>query len=278
VELAQASEAALRFEEAQYADLLFTPLAIPKKPWISSNECKFKCCQNCRPHSVERGYLSINGIVTDDIPASAITGFGFHLLESRPVSLAKHVKSLGLRPPPPVRASSRWDFRLLNTNVSQTLMKPIPFPPQNQYQQVGRYQATSTLRARPAQGVGLGLVNTSSTSPLLKSDVPKSSTASISPSVSRTNNTAQGQTFEIFLRHHSHAPSSSTFDFDEELAVQTPLLEQSSEELALISAPLTPMEKSELGGSFGNAPLEVLNGVALKEGVGLHVPDLITHF
>lgn len=123
MELAQASEAALRVEEAQYADLSFASLDIPTnpyaKPWINFDECQFQCCQNCRPHSVDRGYLSINGIVTDDIPASAITGFGFHLLESRPVSLAKHVKTLGLRPsPPPVRASSRWYFRLLNTNVS----------------------------------------------------------------------------------------------------------------------------------------------------------------
>lgn len=158
-------------------------------------------------------------------------------------------------------------------------MKPILSPSRKQSPQVGGYQASSIRRARPAQGVGLGLVSTTSTSPLLNSDVPKSSTVSISPSVSSIDNTAQGQTFEIFLRHHSHAPSSSAFDFDEELAVQTPLPEQSSEELALIFAPLTPMEKSELGGFFGNAPLEVVNGVALKEeGVGLHVPDLITHF
>lgn len=51
----------------------------------------------------ERSFLSLNGIVNGDIPATAITGFGFHLQRKRPVALVKHVINLGLRPnPPPV--------------------------------------------------------------------------------------------------------------------------------------------------------------------------------
>ena len=64
-----------------------------------------------------------------------------------------------------------------------------------------------------------------------------------------------------------------------EIACLTPLPIQTSEELALISAPLTPMERDELGGSFGREPLDVENGVAVtEEGVELHVADVITQF
>ena len=64
-----------------------------------------------------------------------------------------------------------------------------------------------------------------------------------------------------------------------EIACLTALPNETSEELALISAPLTPMEQDELRGSFGREPLDVVNGVAVtEEGVELHVADYITHF
>ena len=62
------------------------------------------------------------------------------------------------------------------------------------------------------------------------------------------------------------------------MASLIPLPPQTSEELASMSGPLTPMEENELHGSFGSAPLEVHHGVAVtEEAVELHVPDLITH-
>lgn len=61
-----------------------------------------------------------------------------------------------------------------------------------------------------------------------------------------------------------------------ELALHTPLPAQSTEELAIISGPPTPMEESEREGMFGSAPLDLQHGVAVtEEAVGLHVPDLI---
>jgi hypothetical protein len=45
------------------------------------------------------------------------------------------------------------------------------------------------------------------------------------------------------------------------------------------SGRLTPMEQNELDGTFGSAPLEVQDGVAVtEEAVELHVADLITQF
>ena len=73
------------------------------KPWLPlrGGECQFKCCHYCRPSLLDRSYLSLDGIANDDIPATAITGFGFNLQKYRPVALVKHVQNLGLRPNPP---------------------------------------------------------------------------------------------------------------------------------------------------------------------------------
>lgn len=64
------------------------------------------------------------------------------------------------------------------------------------------------------------------------------------------------------------------------MACLSPLPPQTVDELALISAPLTPMEELELdGGRFSSAPLEVNDGVAVtEESVGMRVADVITQF
>jgi hypothetical protein len=72
-----------------------------KKPWLPVNECQFKVCHLCRPTCADRCYLSIDGVVNDEIPPTALTGFGFHLKGQRPVALVKDVKNLGLRASPP---------------------------------------------------------------------------------------------------------------------------------------------------------------------------------
>ena len=57
----------------------------------------------------------------------------------------------------------------------------------------------------------------------------------------------------------------------------TPLPDQTDEEIEAISAPLTPMEVTEMERGFGEQPLEVTGGVAVtEEAVGLHVANLIT--
>ncbi|KAH6724241.1 hypothetical protein BKA61DRAFT_687369 [Leptodontidium sp. MPI-SDFR-AT-0119] len=81
------------------------------KPWfpLQGGECQFKCCHFCRPSLKERSFLSLNGIADGDIPATSITGFGFHLQKQRPVALVKHVQNLGLRPNPSPRPPPHQD-------------------------------------------------------------------------------------------------------------------------------------------------------------------------
>lgn len=73
-------------------------LPAPFKPWVPpmAMECQFKCCHKCRPHLHPRSFLSLNAILSNDIPATAITGFGFHLQHCRPVADACVVRSIGL--------------------------------------------------------------------------------------------------------------------------------------------------------------------------------------
>lgn len=76
--------------------------ASTEKPWVPQDkeECQFKCCHNCRPTCQSRSYLSLDGILKDDIPPTAAVGFGFHLQNSRPVMDADIVKNIGYRPVP----------------------------------------------------------------------------------------------------------------------------------------------------------------------------------
>lgn len=46
---------------------------------------------------LDRTWLSIDGIVNGDLPATAITGYGFQFARKRPVSDVRVVRNLGLR-------------------------------------------------------------------------------------------------------------------------------------------------------------------------------------
>ena len=81
----------------------------PKSSWLPTHECQFKCCQRCRPSFRERSYLSLDAVVDGELPATAITGFGFHYQKERPVALVEHVRNLGLRPNP---TSKKVSFRI----------------------------------------------------------------------------------------------------------------------------------------------------------------------
>lgn len=56
--------------------------------------------------SRDRSYLSLDGVANGELPATAVTGFGFQYHKQRPVALAKHVRSLGLRQSPPTPVST----------------------------------------------------------------------------------------------------------------------------------------------------------------------------
>lgn len=97
-----------------------TPTKAVKKPWLplKGGECQFKCCHFCRQSLLDRSYLSLDGIVNDDVPATAITGFGFHLQKHRPVAPVKHVRNLGLRPNLPLVSIYIACFGLIYSRVT----------------------------------------------------------------------------------------------------------------------------------------------------------------
>jgi hypothetical protein len=84
----------------------------PKKSWLPTQECQFKSCHRCRPSFRERSYLSLDAVADGELPATAVTGFGFHYQKERPVALVEHVRNLGLRPNPILRKVSLTNFNI----------------------------------------------------------------------------------------------------------------------------------------------------------------------
>jgi len=89
----------------------------PKKSWLPTQECQFKCCHRCCPSFRERSYLSLDAVANGELPATAITGFGFHYQKERPVVLVEHVRNLGLRPNPTFKKVSFRTPYILFTQV-----------------------------------------------------------------------------------------------------------------------------------------------------------------
>ncbi|KAI0115367.1 hypothetical protein F4814DRAFT_449199 [Daldinia grandis] len=71
-------------------------------PWVPNwaEECRFACCQSCRPSCELRSYMSINSIVDGDIPPTAAIGFGFESCSFRPIIHPDRLKNIGLRAVP----------------------------------------------------------------------------------------------------------------------------------------------------------------------------------
>ncbi|OBU00196.1 hypothetical protein VE01_01848 [Pseudogymnoascus verrucosus] len=72
------------------------------KLWVPkpNEECQFKVCHRCRQACGERSFLSLDAIANDEIPMTAISGFGFNILGKRPVVPRKCAINYGLRPDP----------------------------------------------------------------------------------------------------------------------------------------------------------------------------------
>jgi hypothetical protein len=114
------------------------PKSKSKNPWHPPVECQFKVCHRCRWSSAERSWLSVDGVVNGDYPPSAVTGFGFHFLGKRPVSLVKHALNLGLRPDPPripvgysitITDHINSDLLTLHVQTSKLFVTPSRSPP-----------------------------------------------------------------------------------------------------------------------------------------------------
>ncbi|TLS30520.1 hypothetical protein PpBr36_03674 [Pyricularia pennisetigena] len=101
------------------------------RPWVLSprQECDMEFCHACRPYFAERSYLSLNGIVNGDVPATAALGFGFHAYSSRPLYNPKVARNLGLRRPPEPFPASHTQFSLMDlieSHVNQLNTYPPP--------------------------------------------------------------------------------------------------------------------------------------------------------
>lgn len=97
-----------RLDKSSSTSAIEKPRVYETKPWmpIPKTECQFKVCPRCRPSFRERAYLSIDAVVNGDLPATAVSGFGFNLLGQRPVASVDLMKSIGLRASPkPVSAT-----------------------------------------------------------------------------------------------------------------------------------------------------------------------------
>ncbi|KAI1337825.1 hypothetical protein F5Y15DRAFT_417614 [Xylariaceae sp. FL0016] len=78
------------------------------RPWIpeQQEECQAKYCHRCRPSCKDRAFLSLNGVLSGEIPPTAASSFGFGRLGTRPIYDANVVKNIGLRAVPWPRARS----------------------------------------------------------------------------------------------------------------------------------------------------------------------------
>lgn len=90
-----------------------------RKPWLTEprDECQYKICPHCRPAAADRAYLSLNAIANGDIPPTAATGYGFHVMGERPVVDAEIVQVMEYRPAAKVCASAAIQGGLPGLNI-----------------------------------------------------------------------------------------------------------------------------------------------------------------
>ncbi|PMD59238.1 uncharacterized protein K444DRAFT_591416 [Hyaloscypha bicolor E] len=230
------------------------------KPWLPlrGGECQFKVCHSCRPTCEIRSYLSLNGIANNDIPPTAITGFGFNLTRKRPVALVEHVKNLGLRKNPPPRP-------------------PLPCSTTFHIPRVSSPAENNSI-------LGLGIINNTEL-PYRSKPLPPLPSSALSPDVPNLPEygpEANAVFREFALRQPPlrHARPRRIGVSSQAEVHMVPLPEQTQEEIAMTGAPFTPMEELELdNGVFGSAPLEVNGGVAvMEESVDFRVADVVMQF
>ncbi|KAK1634716.1 hypothetical protein BDP81DRAFT_482477 [Colletotrichum phormii] len=117
-------------------DILETNISAP---WVpkSKDECQYKICSYCRPGGADRAYISLDGIAKGNIPATAATGYGFHLFRERPVCNSQLLANIGLRSSSGAIDTSRYisDAQLASHLASQlnitgaSTLEPRPTTP-----------------------------------------------------------------------------------------------------------------------------------------------------
>ncbi|KAK8108468.1 hypothetical protein PG984_014269 [Apiospora sp. TS-2023a] len=248
----------------------YEELCDQKKPWVVSEaqECQFKCCHACRPTCEQRASLSLDGVVKGDIPPTAISGFGFHLQGSRPISDAGIVQNLGYRAVP-------WPNALpLDDSVSSgwsSLMDMIDDDDDSVHTAV---PDTASMPTTPT-------TDTASTS-AFTSENPDYPTHNVD-SMPHSEWTAP-RTLPDFSDLDLDAQSIEDLSDEPLIASGTPRLRRrpapsgeapSHKKPALREKPSAMMEAELEEGCFHEDPLEVADGIAVtEESVGLGVADV----
>ncbi|KFY30275.1 hypothetical protein V494_08203 [Pseudogymnoascus sp. VKM F-4513 (FW-928)] len=101
-----------------------TKLWVPK----ANDECQFKVCHRCRQACGERSFLSLDAIANDEIPMTAVAGFGFNILGKRPVVQRKHAINYGLRPDPCPQTGFRATANAKGLGISTLKSTPEKLP------------------------------------------------------------------------------------------------------------------------------------------------------
>ncbi|KAJ0168406.1 hypothetical protein CTA2_6412 [Colletotrichum tanaceti] len=216
-------------------------------PWVprAKDECVYKICPYCRPGGADRAYISLDGVVEGNIPATAATGYGFHLFRQRPVCSSSLVANLGLRP----------------TTVSAGTSASAS------YHTSSDASTNEICSARPINQLAsqlnlLGMANDTrpmSPYPLPHAQLPRSvASPDLAAQVAARQDTSGGDSsWQDTTASTVSMPAGASGQFGED------------------STDMEEHEKEE--GKFLAQPLEVARGVAvLEESVERHAPDLVT--
>ncbi|KAK7436063.1 hypothetical protein Landi51_12708 [Colletotrichum acutatum] len=224
-------------------DILETNMSAP---WVpkSKDECQYKICSYCRPGGADRAYISLDGIAKGNIPATAATGYGFHLFRERPVCNSQLLANIGLRSSSAVStgssASSSSDTGkyISDAQLASHLATQL------------NIRGSSSLDPRPVTPYTLLLPH---------ANLPRSpGTPNLAAEVEKPS-----------------GPNEDDSSWLDTTASTTSLPAGVSGHLGDDATEMEEQEEEQ--GSFLAQPLTVPNGVAvLEESVGMHEPDLIT--
>ncbi len=212
----------------------------------------------------DKCYLSLDGIANGDIPATAITGFGFHVQEYRPVADVKLIRNIGLRPSPPPVSLIIAAFLGLAAKSEANSLLPYVHPYSvltdiiwlSQGSVIAISQARRFSRARsiaPRRSASQGLGISDNTLQLSRSRPKPTAPNHSTGDISIGNGDAYSLEVQEVFKHMALSPHrrdvierfpSSIVRF--EVACLTPLPPQTGEELTAISMPLTASGNSEI--------------------------------
>ncbi|KAH6693837.1 hypothetical protein F5X68DRAFT_248309 [Plectosphaerella plurivora] len=280
------------------------------KPWVAKSikECIHKVCPYCRPNGEERVYVSLDGVANGDVPATAATGFGFHIFGQRPVcdvsvvaktGLRKETKMSVLRPEERATEFKAPGKEETRTKTRHRIFRPflkgkLGFPLYT-LDTTSDLAKASNSPVSPASNESASIIESTEVprSPGIqrKNSSPRSNNSPGSKSVSGSNGSPGGNKGHLTRSHAAPnlpiltaAPPPSNNRVIDGVTQKTSLLtlvEEPEEEVVPKQAtqqPATQMEKRELStGHFEAKPLEVQDGVAvLEESIQLHLPDVIS--